>query len=128
MGHPNWKRLAELGQLPEEMRDKVSGDILDAQNHATKSMEEKVEEVSQVTINETHTIEDLMSDSLSKEDEAMLLSKAEMVRMLTEAGLSIAGTRKELAERVASIPKKEEVKDEVKEIEVQGEFIDELLK
>lgn len=128
MGHPNWKRLAELGQLPIEMQDKVTADIVDAQNNALK-MKRETNAIEEVVVEGEKKAEVI----LTEEDRVMMLSKGEMIAILSEAKLNTTGNRKELVARIMSMPKEEVKVEEVKvgekiEDAPQGEFIDELLK
>lgn len=131
MGHPNWKRLAELGQLPKEMESEVSGDILDTQINSLKSSKERVKEVKEAEAKDNMTIEEILNEQeLGEEDKLNLKTKSELEDILLEAKADAGGNRKQLIARILALPKEEVKKEEEEVVEdaPRGEFIDELLK
>lgn len=125
MGRPNWLRLAELGQLPDYMKDQLPASFSEANENArrSKSIEpnkEPVEEMKDIEqiVEETQNLEEVTTQDVRKELEKK--SKVELQQICVDNGLETTGKKEELIERIlAPVEKVEE--------EQKGEFVDELL-
>lgn len=126
MGKPNWLRLAELGQLPEYMKDQLPASYSEANENArrSKSLEpnkepaEEMKDIEQI-VDETQKIEEVTKTDVRKDLEKK--SKGELQRICVDNGLETTGNKEELIERIlAPVEKVEE--------EQKSEFVDELLK
>lgn len=125
MGQPNWKRLAELGQLPDYMKNEVTVDILETHQNSLKNKnnepnrEPEVEHKNIQEIVEETQIQEVPKDEVRKELEKK--SKKELQEILTVAGLDANGSKEELIEKILS------PSIEVEKEEKNGEFIDSLI-
>lgn len=131
MGQPNWKRLAELGQLPDYMKDQLPANFREANEEALKSRREEPNKEPEI---ENKNIQDIIDENEEvtevplDEVKAELLKKtnSELRDILKENGLDDSYAKNaDLIERIVASPKEEEKKEE--EEEKIGEFVDELL-
>lgn len=125
MGHPNWKRLAELGQLPDYMKEQVTPDILSANQQSLRTKNEEPNK-------EVEQIESAIGEVTSEDVRAELEKKTnkELMQILEEKGLDSKYEQKNvLIDRILEGKKVEEVEttEEKVESEKVGEFIDDLL-
>lgn len=137
MGKPNWQRLAELGQLPDYIKEELPASFSEANENAIRSknyepnkgLDEVLSdnedtllapdgsEIDPKTITEVSD-EDVLSELQKK-------SKSDLQKICIESGLDSTGNKEDLIERI--LPSKKEVKEETKE-ETNSEFIDEILR
>lgn len=126
MGHPNWQRLAELGQLPDYMKGELPVSFTEANEQARRSRglepnKEPAEEMKDITeiVDETK-VEEVSQDDVRKELEKK--SKKELQQICADNKLDVNGNKEELIERIL-VPREEKKEEEEK----TGEFVDSLL-
>lgn len=141
MGHPNWQRLAELGQLPDYMKDVLPANYSEANENSRRARGQEPNK----ELEENENIKSIISDAVEEVDEAReeLLRKtnSELRDILKENGLDDSYAKNaDLIERILNpeVKKEEEAVVEEEKIEEKveekkndeekvGEFVDELL-
>lgn len=147
MGNPNWKRLAELGQLPEHAKEMLPQSFNEANAY---SIIKKKEEVEGEIKDEKEKIEEIESFIMNeKRSKYINLTNRELRQICEDNKIDNTGNKDELVSRIVAfndskantngLQKEEEIKEEIEtgeevakneEIEEEkiGEFIDPLIK
>lgn len=134
MGHPNWQRLAELGQLPDYMKDVLPANYSEANENSRRARGQEPNK----ELEENENIESIISDAVEEvevdeaREELLRKTNSELRDILKENGLDDSYAKNaDLIERILNPVEEEKVEEKVEEKkndeEKVGEFVDELL-